>query len=70
MKTKLLKKVRRKAYIEERNGQYRVVKKGGIIDVKVETMWYDSLNEARTVLRDIIKGELYSKYKLGKKRIT
>ena len=70
MKTKLLKKVRRKAYIEERNGEYRVVRKRGFFDTKVATMWYDSFNDARGVLRDVIIRQLCSKYKLGKKRIT
>ena len=69
MKTKLLKKVRCKAYIEERNGEYRVVRKRGFFDTKAATMWYDSLNDARRILRDVII-QLCSKYKLGKKRIT
>jgi len=66
MKTKLLKKLRRNAYLERRNSEYRAVLKAGMFTGGVTSYWMGTKKEAEEQLRYAILLIARMNYKRGK----
>jgi len=66
MKTKLLKKLRRNAYLERRNSEYRAVLKPYMFTEVVISCWMETKKEAEEQLRYVILLIARMNYKRGK----
>lgn len=69
MKTKLLKKLRRNAYLERRNNEYRAVLKASMFMYGVTSCWMKTKKEAKQQLRYAILFIARADYKRGKIRM-
>ena len=54
MKVKLLKKIRKRIFIEERNGMFRGGLKGGLFNFEYKYDWMDSREELEIQIRHCI----------------
>ena len=66
MKTKLLKKLRRNAYLERRNNEYRAVLKATMFTEGLTSCWVKTKKEAEQQLRYAILLVARKNYKRGK----